>query len=272
MRELVASPLRVMRYSTYNAWVDMWSMYSPLGWAVGWVSRVLMQVMFFAIIGVLLGSPEAVRYLFIGAAVMVTAMEALTSVASTTWERRQGTMPLLVAAPSRLWPVFVGRSIQWVPSGVLTASVALFALGPFFGVTLTPVRAVAVFGCLVVAGVTTYFLAMVLGAVVLTAMSMRNVVSNIAQVLMMLICGVMVPVTFWPEPVQAAAQAVPLTHALAAVRTLTDTPAGAPVAGEALAAVGLALAVGAAWLAVAALILERLAAAGRRSGSIEFAD
>lgn len=271
MRDL-AVPLRVLRYSTYNAWVDMWAMYSPAGWAVGWVSRVLMQVIFFAIIGRLLESSDAVRYLFVGMVVMVAAMEALTSVASTTWERRQGTMPLLVAAPTRLWPVFVGRSVQWVPSGILTSSVAMFGLGPLFGVTFSPGRAVAVFGCLVVASISTYFLAMVLGAMVLAAMSLRNVVSNIAQALMVLVCGVVVPVAFWPAPVQAAAQAVPLTHAVAAVRVLADAPAGAPVAGEVLGQIGLALAVGLGWLIVAALVLERLAAAGRRSGSIEFAD
>jgi ABC-2 type transport system permease protein len=272
MPELVAAPMRAIRYSTYNAWVDMWAMYSPLGWVVGWMSRAMLQVVFFAIIGVLLDSPDAVRFLFVGVAVMIAATEALTSTATTTWERRQGTMPLLVAAPTRLWPVFAGRSIQWIPSGVLTASVALFGLGPFFGVTFSPVRAVAVFGCLIVASVTTYCLAMMLGAIVLNAMSLRNVVANVAQVLTTLTCGVTVPVTFWPGWVQATVQAVPLTHALSSVRTLADTPAGTPVAAEVLTGVGPALAVGAGWLVLAALMLERLAVAGRRSGSIEFAD
>ena len=39
------------------------------------------------------------------------------SIASTTWERNAGTLPLLIAAPGPLWPVFVGRSVQWLPSG-----------------------------------------------------------------------------------------------------------------------------------------------------------
>lgn len=270
--ELLAGPLRAIRYSTYNAWVDMWAMYSPLGWAFGWVSRVLMQVTFFAIIGLLLGSAEALRFLFVGSAVMVVATEALISVASTTWERRQGTLPLLVAAPSRLWPVFVGRSVQWVPSGVLTSSVALFGLSPFFGVSWSPGRAAAAFGCLVVAAVSTYFFAMVLGALVLAAMDLRNVVSNIAQAVMMLTCGVVVPASFWPGWVQAVGQAIPLTHAVSAIRALADPPSGGTVTGPVVSGVLTALAVGAGWLLVAALLLERLAATGRRTGSIEFAD
>lgn len=271
LADRMLAPLRVLRHSAAKAWADMWAMYSPLGWAVGWMSRVLLQVIFFAIIGLLLDDPDRVRYLFIGAAVMVTAVETLISVASITWERRQGTLPLLVAAPARLWPVFVARSVQWVPSGVLTASVALFALGPFFGVTFTPLRALAAFASLLVAAVTGYLFATTLGALVLAAMNLRNVVSNIAQAMMMLTCGVVVPLEFWPGWVQAAAQTIPLTHALAAVRALADPPASG-LAGEVATGLGLAVTAGAGWLVVTALLLERLAAAGRRSGSIEFAD
>ena len=271
MRERLTGPFRVIRYSTANAWADMWVMYSPLSWTLGWLGRVVVQVVFFAMIGLLLDSPGAVQFLFVGNAVMLTAMEAMMCVPSTTWERHQGTLPLLVASPARLWPVFVGRSVQWLPSGVATASVALLAVGPAFGVSWTPAQAVAVVGCLMVVAVTTYCLGLVLAAVVLAAMHLRNLVSNLAITLMMLLCGVMVPVSFWPGWVQAIAQAVPLTHGLAAVRTLAGAPGGAPVLGEVAGDLLRAGGIGAAWLLLAALLLERLAAAGRRSGSIEFA-
>jgi ABC-2 type transport system permease protein len=271
MPDLLTS-LRVLRYSTANAWADMWVMYSPLTWALGWLGRVVVQVIFFAMVGLLLDSPEATRFLFVGNAVMITALEALFAIPSSTWERRQGTLPLLVASPIRLWPVFVGRSVQWLPSGVLTASVALFAVGPAFGVTWTFGRAVAAFGCLVVVAASTYCLALAFAALVLAVMDLRNVVSNIVHVLMMLVCGVMVPVSFWPGWVQGFAQALPLTHALAAVRALADAPPGAAVAGDVAAGVLPALGVGAVWLVAAALLLERFAAAGRRTGSIELAD
>lgn len=272
MRERWGQPVRALRYSTANAWADMWVMYSPLSWALGWMGRVVAQVIFFAMIGLLLDSPEATRYLFIGNAVMVTAMEALLCVPSTTWERRQGTLPLLVAAPTRLWPVFVGRSVQWLPSGVLTASVALFAVGPAFGVTWTVGTALATVCALIVVAVTTYCFALVLAALVLAAMDLRNVVSNIAQVAMMLICGVMVPVSFWPGWVQAAAQALPLTHGLAAIRVLADPPGGDIRVAEVILPLLLALGIAAGWLLLAAFLLERLASVGRRRGTIEFAD
>jgi ABC-2 type transport system permease protein len=272
MRNSVLIPLQTVRFSAVNAWAELWVMYSPVTWATAWLSRVLMQVVFFALIGVLLDSPDAVRFLFIGNAMLFACVEPMISVASTTWERRQGTLPLLVAAPARLWPVFVGRSVQWVPTGIVTATVAMFALSPVFGVSWTPARAAAAFGAIVVVAVTTYCVAITFGALVLAAMDFRNVVLGIVTTIMMMICGVMVPVSFWPGWVQVMAQTLPLTHGLSAVRLLTDAPPGVPIAAEVAGHLALAVGAGAGWLLVAALVLERLAASGRRSGTIEFAD
>lgn len=277
MREAVTSPLRVIRYSAANAWAELWVLYSPLTWATARLGRVLMQVIFFALIDLLLDSPETVRFLFVGNAMLFACLEPLISVASSTWERRQGTLPLLVAAPARLWPVFVGRSVEWVPTGIITATVALFALSPVFGVTWTPARALSAFASIVVVAVSTYLLALALGALVLAAMGLRNIVSNVTSTVMMLVCGVMVPLPFWPAWVQALAQVFPLTHGLSVARSLAGVPGGggagehlaaAPVAGR----LALALGVGLCWLLTAALLRERLAAVGRRTGTIEFAD
>lgn len=259
---------RVLRYSVRNAWADLRVIYTPVSWTFGWLGRIVMQVVFFALVGVLLDSPAQLRFLFVGNAVMVTAHEVMMCVASTTWERTIGTLPLLVAAPSRLWPVFVGRSLQWLPSGVATASVALFAVGPFFGLHWTPVQALSAFGCLVLVAVTTYGFGLAVASVVLAVTNLRNVVSNVVITLMMLVCGVMVPVSFWPSGVRALAQAVPLTHGLAAVRAVSDGAGPSTVLGRC----ALALVTGAAWYVVAALLLERLATRGRRTGSIDFSE
>jgi ABC-2 type transport system permease protein len=210
--------------------------------------------------------------LFVGNAMLFACLEPLISVASSTWERRQGTLPLLVAAPARLWPVFVGRSVEWVPTGIITATVALFALSPVFGVTWTPARAASAFASIVMVAVSTYLLALALGALVLAAMGLRNIVSNIASTVMMLVCGVMVPLPFWPGWVQALAQMFPLTHGLSVARSLAGVAGGQVADGQVAGSLALALGVGLGWLLVAALLLERLAAGGRRAGTIEFTD
>jgi ABC-2 type transport system permease protein len=267
----IAHSLRIIRYSTAVAWADLQATYSVFTWTVGWLSRVLMQVVFFTLIGVLLDSPAHIRFLFVGNAALLAAMEALRCVVATTHDRRLGRLPLLVAAPSRLWPVFAGRSLEWLPTGLVTSAVALFALGPVFDVTWTPLRAVAVVGCLVMIAVTTYFVGQVLAAIVLRFMSIRGPLSNLAYMVMMLICGVMVPVSFWPGWLEVVAQAVPFTHGLAAVRVLADAPPGAPVALDVLSACLAAFGTGVVWLALAAFLLDRIGESGRRDGSLDFA-
>ncbi|MBA3417869.1 MAG: ABC transporter permease [Geodermatophilaceae bacterium] len=258
---------RIVGYSAANALADFRATYSVKTWTFGWLGRVVSQVIFFALIGRLLDSPEAAAYLLVGNAVMIAALEAMMVVASTTWERRAGTLPLLIAAPSPLAPVFVGRSLQWLPSGVATALIALFVAGPLFGVTWSLGEGLVVALLVVVVAVTTYCFGLFLAALVLRAMEWRNIISNVAYLTMMAICGVMVPVSFWPSWVQGVAQALPLTHGLRAVRRVAADGVGSPIVLDCLLAIGIA----ALWLALAAGALRWLAEQGRRDGSIEFA-
>jgi ABC-2 type transport system permease protein len=248
------------------AWADLRTIYTPVTWTVGWLGRIVMQVVFFALIGLLLDDPDAVLYLFVGQAVMACVVEVFMSVASTTWERWTGTLPLLVSAPGPLWPVFVGRSLQWLPSGVATASVALFVVGPWFGVSWTVPAALAAAGCLVLTGAGMYAVALTLAALVLRGPRWRNVCSNVAHTTVMLLCGVTVPTVIWPGWVQAVGQALPLTHGLGAVRDLQAGQADLAV----LTQVGATVLTGVGWLSLAAAALTVFGEAGRRDGSIDF--
>lgn len=260
---------RVLRASLDVARSELRQVYTWRTWLFAWLVRVLAQATFFTLIGLLLDSPERLRYLIVGNAVMLAVIEAMFVVPSTTWERRTGSLPLLVAAPASTATTFVGRSLMWLPSGIATSSIALLALGPVFGVSWTPGSAVAAIGCVVVIACSTYCFGLVFAAVVLRAMDVRNVVSNVVWLSLMTVTGVQVPTSFWPAPVEWAAQVLPVTHGLLAVRMLAE---GGADAGAVLARVGLEAAVGALWLVVAALLLRQLAESGRRDGSIEFAD
>ena len=262
------APSRVVAAAARGALADLRTIYTPFTWTVGWLGRIIMQVVFFALIGTLLGSREAVVYLFVGQAVIATVTECFMAIPSTTWERRAGTLALLTAAPGPLWPVFVGRSLQWLPSGVATGTVVLLAVGPFFGVIWSLAAALLVPLVLVVVAVSTYAVALTLAAVVLRGPRWRNVVSNVATLVSMLLSGATVPVSTWPSWLEGLAQALPVTHALAAIRILEEQ--GAVLA--ALPPVLLALLVGAGWYVLAALAFTAFGEAGRRDGSIDFAE
>jgi ABC-2 type transport system permease protein len=264
---VVVHALRVTRVSAANAYADLKEIYTWKTWLLGWLMRMLAQVTMFTLVGKLLGSPEQMRFLVVGNALMTCVVEAMMVVASSTWERDCGTLPLLLASPVSLTWVFVGRSLQWLVSGVGTSMVGLLVLAPVVGVTWQPAQIPALGLLVVLTATTSYSFGLALSAVVVTAPGSRNIVSNLSYLLMMAICGVDVPVTFWPPWVQAVASALPLTHALAAVRALAagDGPA-AVVAPSAVA-----LALGGCWLLVANAGFRVVVRVTRISGRSDFA-
>ncbi|MBW8486564.1 ABC transporter permease [Actinomadura parmotrematis] len=85
----------------------------------------------------------------------------------------------------------------------------------------------------------------VLGAISVRLPNAMWLVLNIGYGVVLTFCGVSVPVAFWPRPVRAVADVLPVTHGLQAIRGLLD---GAP-AGQVAGRLALEAAVGAAWFA-----------------------
>jgi ABC-2 type transport system permease protein len=262
----LSSDLRVLRVATATARADLAAMYTWRTWLAGWLLRVLAQVTFFALIGTLLQSPETARYLAIGNAVGIVVLEAMLVVASTAWERSAGTLPLLVAAPGRLPLVFVGRSVQWLADGTACACIAFFVVGALFDVPVAKWRMVGVVPLVALIGASTYAFGLVAAGWALKAVGLRNVVSNMGYLALMIVTGVQVPLTYWPGWLQGVAQVLPVTHGLSAVRALVAGSAWS----VALRQAALEVTVGAGWLVLALATFRHLAESGRRDGSIEF--
>lgn len=260
--------LRVLTWSVRNGLQDAATIYTLRTWLGGWFLRVVAQVLFFALVGRLLGSAGTVRELLIGNATALTALGAHTAVASTTWERRAGTLPLLLAAPANPLLVLAGRSLNWLLDGTASAYGSFLIVGPLLGLTPRPADLAWLLLLLPLAAVGSYCLALFLGALVLRAMDLRNLIMNLATFTTLAFCGVNVPVAFFPSPIRWLAAGIPFTHMLRAVRAAL---AGAPtptVAADALVGMAVALC----WLVVALIAFDRLERRGRQDGSIEFND
>jgi ABC-2 type transport system permease protein len=260
--------LSVLRNALLVALEDFKVNYTWKTWTFGWMVRMFAQAIFFAMIGRLLGSPVRVHYLLVGNAVMIAAACGLLVVASTTWERRSGTLPLLVAAPGSLLAVFMGRSVEWVPDGFVTSLITIAVVGPLFGLPLPLPRVLWLAPLVLLVTATTYCFGTFLAAWVLRAMEIRNLVSSLASLSMMAICGVNVPLSFYPAWLQAIAQVLPVTHGLQAIRDLLAGASSHAVWTN----VGWESAVGLGWLLLAVASFRLLAESGRKDGSIEFAD
>lgn len=260
------SSLRIFAFAARTGLGDLRTNYTWWSWASGWLLRCLMEVAFFGLIGLLLQSREAIFFLLIGRGLFVGVAEVMWVIQSTAWERASGTLPLLVTAPGRVWPVFAGRSTQWLPSATATSLVCLLVVPAAFGFALTPVDLAAFVLVVPVTIVASYGFALPIAALVLRRPSWRNAASNVTHNVMGLVSGVLVPVAFWPLPVQCFAQIFPVTHSLSGLRTVLEGgDASWPLFVLSLA---VTLALGALWFVVGSWLLERFAEAAR-DGSID---
>jgi ABC-2 type transport system permease protein len=127
----VSGVLRVARHAVRSGFQDYQIIYTWKTWLAGWYVRVLAQVIFFALIGRLLGSDAQTHFLLVGNAAMLAAMAGIWGgINMTGWERGTGTLPLLVASPSSPVIVFASRGLY------LVANVGLVLLMTLCGVNV----------------------------------------------------------------------------------------------------------------------------------------
>lgn len=258
--------LRIMRYAFLSGAMDYATIYTWKTWLTGWYVRVLAQVIFFALIGRLLRSEEQTWFLLVGNAIMLAAMEGTWALNIVAGERNAGTLPLLAASPSSPVVVFASRGSYLIVDGFLSSMGALFVAGPLFGLPLPWPRILLVVPLAVLIGASAYCFGAFLAGIVIWARWANTLVSNVALVLLLTLCGVNVPLAAYPSPVAVVAQGLPLTHGLLATRHVLagDLGAAGVQAGyEALVGLG--------WLALCLATFGRFIHHGRRHGTLEFA-
>jgi ABC-2 type transport system permease protein len=261
-----AASLNVMRHAFHAGLADYRAIFTWRSWLAGWYVRVLFQVGFFALIGERLGDDEKTYYLLVGNAMLIAGQLGVFSLNMTSAERWSGTLPLLVASPSSPILVFSARGAYLAVDGALSALAALFVAGPIFGMDLPWPRVLAVIPITFVIAIASYAFGTFLAGVVFRFRSINSLVVVTTYVALMAACGVNVPLSYYPEPVELVSRLLPLTNGLLGIRGVFD---GAP-AGEIVANTALEAAVGLGWMTAALLSFNRLASRGRRDGSLDY--
>jgi ABC-2 type transport system permease protein len=257
---------RIMRHAALVALQDLQGVYSWRSWIVEWITRAAGQIVFFVMIGRLVGSARAVHFLLVGNVVAIAARSIFLAVPSTVWERYAGTLPLLVAAPASPVVVFLGRSVEWILDGLVSSVVALAVLAPLFDLPLPWPEAILFVPLMVVTCLSVYMLATFFGSLALRLVDGRNLIGITMSTSLLLLCGVNVSLDTLPAILRGMAHFVPLTHGLLAVRALVAEAGVATVAAHAAAELG----VGLLWAAIAISSFRHFAEGGRKDGSIEF--
>jgi ABC-2 type transport system permease protein len=260
------SALTVMEHACRAGIADYRAIFTWRSWLFGWMLRVIAQVSFFALIGLRVANDRSAFYLLIGNALAVAAQTGIFSLNMTTTERWAGTLPLLVASPTSPVVVFASRGAYLAVDGALSALGALFIAGPAFGLHLPWPRVLAVVPLTAVVGIASYCFGTFLAGIIFRFRNINSLVVLVGYVGLMTVCGVNVPLSYYPTALEWIARFLPLTNGLLAIRGVFGHAAAGWIVGR--GALEAAVAIG--WMSAALLTFNRLASRGRLDGSLDY--
>jgi ABC-type polysaccharide/polyol phosphate export permease len=257
--------LRIAGNAARVGFEDTRAQFTWKSWLFGWMVRTAAFVLFYAAMGLMVGGETLVLYAFVGNTIAQASQHALGSGPDTAWERALGTLPLLVAAPRSMLPVFAGRSSFYMAQGLAESTIVFLVLAPFLGFSghwwLLPLG-------LAVVSLGSYGLGLFLAAISIRRPRIGNILFNAVFYTLVAIGGVNVATRVFPGWVQVTAGFLPLYHGLLGSRSLL---AGG-VSSEAMGELGLELLIGVAWFVLAMAGFYAFAEGGRRDGSIDLAE
>lgn len=222
----MTAALRVFFVGGRISYRALFNWISPVVYVTTMLGSPLFQILFFTYLGRYAEAEDDLFYI-VGNAVQVSAMAGVYGMTMGIANERQfGTLASLLATPANRLAIFAGRAVPYVVHGVLVSGFG-FATGwvlldfrPADGSmpALLLVVVLTVASCVA--------LGMLIGSIGLRA---RDVffASNLVYFLMLLVCGVNIPVEVLPGWLEAIGRGVPLTHGIEAAREIA---AGAPLA------------------------------------------
>ena len=193
------------------------------GWLSPWILvptflvAPIFQILLFAYIG-RSAHLESDRFYVIGNGLQYAALPCLFAMANTVaGERQQQTLGAILATPAKRLPLFLGRSLPVILNGILVSAFAL-AVGGLILHVHVPVSAVAPLAVVVsISAASCTGLGLVNAAIGLRVRE-TAVFSNILFGLLLIFCGVNVPLGELPAGMSTIAQGLPLTHGIEAAR------------------------------------------------------
>ena len=260
----MTAALRVFSIGGVISYRALFNWINPGIYVTTMLGSPLFQILFFAYLGRFTRLQDD-TFFVVGNAVQVSAMSGIYGMTMTIANERQfGTLAPLLATPASRLAVFLGRAVPNVVNGLVVSAFGFlvgltfldFRLDASSVPALATVVLVTVFSCTA--------LGMLLGSIGLRA---RDVffASNLVYFLMLLVCGVNIPLDELPAGLEAIGRVVPLTHGIEAARHVARGASLGDVAG----AVWTELAIGGAYAAAGFLLFRVLEVEGRRRASLE---
>jgi ABC-2 type transport system permease protein len=256
--------MRVFFHGGYFSYRALFNWQSPRFYVPTMLAGPAFQVLFFAYLG-RYSHVENDAFYVVGNAVQVSAMSGVFGVAITVGgERWTQTLAPLLATPANRMALFLGRALPHIVNGFVVSAFG-FMIGRLlldFHPTAGSIPELAVVTLLSTASCTAFGL--VVGAV---GLRWRDVftIANPAYFLMLLFCGVNVPLSALPKWMQVIGSGMPLTHGIEAARRVA---AGAPLSAVS-SLIWKEAVVAASYFAAGYVLLRVFEAEGRRRATLE---
>jgi len=260
------SSLRIFFYGGLTSYRALFNWISPAILVPTFLIEPVFQVLFFVYVGRTAGIGNA-RFFLIGNAIQFASIPCLFAIANTiAEERRFQTLALLLVSPARRLPLFLGRALPVIVNGFCVAAFTVGVGALLLGVSISAGAWLPLVGVLAVAAFACTGLGMLTAAIALRVRE-TAVLANIVFGVLLMFCGVNVPLSELPRWMAASAHWLPLTHGIAAARDLAAGHGGAHVSDLVAREAGL----GAGYLALGTALLYYFQYEARRHATLEIA-
>ena len=263
--ERVISFLRVFLIGGAISYRALFNWIKPSIYIPTMLGSPLFQIVFFTYLGRFSGAKESDAFFIVGNAVQVCAMSSVYGMTmAVANERWFGTLGPLLASPANRLAVFLGRGLP-----VLANALVVSLFGFLVGVVLLGFRpgwdVVPALAAVVLAtALSCTAFGMLLGSIGLYGKDFFFV-ANLAYYVLLLFCGVNVPLDVLPGWMQAIGRCLPLTHGIEAAREVAGGAGLSSVSGL----IWTELGIGAAYAAAGFVLFRLLEDASRRSAVLD---
>jgi ABC-2 type transport system permease protein len=205
-----------------------WFSYRALfGWMNPYIAVPLLvvtpifQVLFFAYMGRAAGLEDD-RFFVIGNGLQLAALPALFAMAATIdGERRAQTISSVLATPANRGALFLGRSLPVIANAIVVSLIAFVASALILNVHLAASTYPSLLFLILVTSVSCTGFGLLNAA---AGLRIRGgiVLTNMLDAVLLIWCGVNIPLANLPGWMSWTAQGLPLTHSLEAARRVAD--------------------------------------------------
>jgi ABC-type uncharacterized transport system permease subunit len=205
----------VQAYSTYRglfAWLN-WP-----GYISGAIAQPFATVVMFAILGRFTGDPEAARVYSLGIAVVSMAFILLAGVSqSYQYDRTYGTISFFFVSPANRLVNFLSRSILHFPNGMLSFTLGMTAAWIIVGLKFNDVNWAAFIITVIIIAISITAFGQLMGVI---SIAMRDWVGiqGVANGILTILCGAIIPLSVFPGFIQESARFLPITNGLTAIQ------------------------------------------------------